>query len=127
MSAIHWFEIPVTDIHRAVKFYNNVLNTEIPVVDMSAEMGSMLGMLPPRDGAGGALVQNSQHGYVPSAQGTMVYLVMDGDLNEALGRVEPAGGSVILPKTPLGGNQGGGFICWINDTEGNKVGLFSKQ
>jgi uncharacterized protein len=127
MSAIHWFEIPVTDIQRAVKFYGTVMGVDIPVVDMSAEMGSMLGMLPERGGAGGALVQNPQYGYVPSKTGALVYLVVDGDLNEALGRVGAAGGTVALPKTPLGGGQGGGYCAWIEDTEGNKVALYSQQ
>lgn len=126
MSALHWFEIPVNDINRAVKFYSTVLDAEINIVDLSAQMGSMLGMLPNRDGAGGALVQNSQHGYTPSGDGTLVYLVVDGDLNEAVGRIESAGGQVVLPKTPLGEGTDDGFMSWLIDTEGNKVGLFSK-
>lgn len=127
MSALHWFEIPVTDIHRAVKFYGTVMGIEIGVMDLTEQMGSMLGMLPNRDGVGGALVQNAQHGYVPGANGALVYLVVDGELNEAIGRVEGAGGQVVLPKTPLGEGESGGFISWIMDTEGNKVGLYSNQ
>ncbi len=127
MSALHWFEIPVTDIQRAVKFYSMVMAIEIGVIDLTEQMGSMLGMLPNRDGVGGALVQNAQHGYIPGPNGALVYLVVDGDLNEAVGRVESAGGQVVLPKTPLGEGQDGGFIAWIIDTEGNKVGLYSDQ
>lgn len=127
MSALHWFEIPVSDIERAKKFYDAVLDTHIPVMDMTAQMGSMLGMLPNRDGIGGALVQNTQHGYTPSQQGTMVYLVVESDLNDSLGKVEGAGGQVILPKTPMGESQDAGFTAWIIDTEGNKIGLFSRN
>ncbi len=127
MSALHWFEIPVGDIQRAVSFYSTVLDTEIPVMDLRQQMGSMIGMLPNRDGVGGALVQNSQHGYVPSEQGTLVYLVVDGSLEQTLSRVEPAGGKTQLPKTPLGEGESGGFVAWITDTEGNKVGLYSAE
>ena len=28
-TPILWIEIPVADIHRAIKFYENVLNTEL--------------------------------------------------------------------------------------------------
>ena len=127
MSAIHWFEIPVSDINRAQTFYKAILESDIPLVDMSAEMGSMLGMLPTRGGTGGALVQNAQHGYAPSQQGTMVYLVVDGNLDQALERVGQAGGQVMLPKTPMDENAGGGFIAWIQDSEGNRVGIYSDQ
>jgi uncharacterized protein len=108
MSALHWFEIPVSDIQRAVKFYETVMGVQIPVMDLRATMGSMIGMLPGRGGAGGALVQNAQHGYVPGQAGALVYLVVDGELGAVAGRAEAAGG-----------------IVWISDTEGNRVGLFS--
>lgn len=126
MAAIHWFEIPVTDINRAKKFYDAVLDVDIPIMDMTAEMGSMLGIIPDRGTPpNGALVQNSQHGYVPSQQGSLVYLTVgDIDLDEAVGRIEAAGGQVALPKTSLGEN---GFCAWMIDTEGNKVGLYSMK
>jgi predicted enzyme related to lactoylglutathione lyase len=127
MSAIHWFEISVKDINRAKTFYETVLNAQIPVADMREAMGSMIGMLPTRDGVGGALVENSQQGYEPSESGTLVYLVVDGDLDATVAKVEAAGGTVKLPKTPLGEGSGGGYVAWIGDTEGNKVGLFSQS
>lgn len=93
MSALHWFEIPLTDIKRATEFYETILAADIAVVDMTAEMGSILGILPNRDGAGGALVQNSQYGYIPNKEGTLVYLQLgDIDLNIAVDKVVPAGG-----------------------------------
>lgn len=127
MSAIHWFEIPVTDIQRAAAFYGKVLNADVPVLDMTAQMGSMLGMLPARGGYGGALVQNAAHGYTPSNEGTLVYVIVDGTLDDAIARATAAGGQLVLPKSPLGDAQGGGFICWIVDSEGNRVGLYAKS
>lgn len=127
MSAIHWFEIPVSDIQRASAFYEKVLGAAIHIVDMTAQMGSMLGMLENRGGVGGALVQNSQYGYTPSKDGALVYLKVKGNLDSALNRVEAGGGQVILPKTPLGEDVGGGFTAWIIDSEGNKVALFAEQ
>lgn len=127
MSALHWFEIPAQDIRRAAAFYEQVLGTPIPVLDLTAQMGSMIGMLPNRGGVGGALVQNSQHGYVPSETGTLVYLIVDGGLDRALARAIAAGGQVLLPKTALGAENGGGFTAWILDSERNRVGLFGAE
>jgi hypothetical protein len=127
MSALHWFEIPVNDIHRACEFYAKVLDTHIQIVDMQAQMGSMLGMIPNRDGVGGALVQNPDNGYKPNSNGTLVYLVVDGDLTVTVDKIQPNGGSVVMPKTPLGDSTGGGYVAWIIDTEGYKVGLFSES
>ncbi len=126
MSALHWFEIAVIDINRAKVFYETVLDIEIPLVDLTEQMGSILGMIP--DGGsppGGALVQNSQHGYTPSQEGTLIYLsVGDIDLQIAVDKVEGAGGQITLPKTSLGEN---GFCAWIIDPEGNRVGLHSMK
>lgn len=124
MSTINWFEIPVLDIHRAQQFYSRVLDTDIPIMDMTEQMGSMLGILSRGEGVSDVLVQNSQHGYVPSQEGILVYLTVgDVDLNKAVARVDDAGGKVTLPKTDLGEQRG--YCAWILDTEGNKVGLYS--
>ncbi len=125
MSAIHWFEIPVSDIERAITFYSHILDSEISMLDLTEQLGSRLGLLPNNDGVGGALVENAQHGYTPSDTGTLVYLAReDEDLNECLARVESAGGTVLLPKTAMGER---GFSAWILDSEGNKVGLHSTK
>ena len=42
-----------------------------------------------------------------------------------LARVERAGGSIVVPKTDIGGDFG--FFAHFVDTEGNKVGLHSMQ
>lgn len=124
MSAITWFEIPVTDIQRAVAFYGAVLQVEIPIADLTEEMGSHLGMLPDRGGVGGALVQNSRYHYVPGEAGALVYLHVDGEMDGVLATVEAAGGEVLLPKSGVGDE---GFTAWIRDTEGNRVGLHSRK
>jgi predicted enzyme related to lactoylglutathione lyase len=71
---------------------------------------------------GGAIVQSD--GYVPAANGSVVYLNGGDDLNVPLSRVEKAGGKVLLPKTPLGPN---GFMALFLDTEGNKIGFHSMK
>lgn len=127
MSAIHWFEIPASDFERAKTFYETVLNIQLFINDQRETMGSMLGVFPHEGGVGGCLVHNPQFGYTPAGEGTLVYLSASGDLNEALARVPDAGGEVLLPKTALGENAGGGYVAWVRDSEGNKVGLYSEE
>ena len=119
-NALNWFEIPATDINRAVKFYNAVLGVEMEPIEMMP--GFHMAMLPyePSKGVGGGILQGE--GYVPSTDGTVVYLNGGEDLSVPLGRVEAAGGQVLQPKTDIGEN---GFMAYILDTEGNKVGLHS--
>ena len=127
MSVINWFEIPVSDFERAKTFYEAVLNTKLFVNDQRETMGSMLGVFPHDGSVGGCLVHNPQYGYTPSTEGTLVYITATGDLNVTLSRVAAAGGEVLLPKTALGENAGGGFVSWVRDTEGNKIGFYSEE
>ena len=60
---------------------------------------------------------------VYSAKGTMPYLNGGEDLTEMLGRINDAGGNVVLPKTKISDEVG--FMAIFMDTEGNKVALHS--
>ena len=117
-NTINWFEIPVTDIKRAASFYSAVMNVKLETMDWN---NTKMAIFPGGQGAvHGALVQ--AEGYVPSLQGTVVYLNGGKDLNEALGKVEKAGGKVLKPKFGIGEH---GFIAFFKDTEGNKVAFHS--
>ena len=69
---------------------------------------------------GGAVVQGE--GYVPSKDGVVIYLNAGDSLSAVVNRVSGAGGQVIQEKIPIGEN---GFISYVLDTEGNKVGFHS--
>lgn len=117
-SAINWFELPVADMDRAVGFYEALLGARLSRLEMG---GAEIALLPHEDGVGGALVRNQ--GYEPTDGGPVVYLSCGDDLSPALGRVEPGGGEVLLPKTSVGDH---GFCAWFRDSEGNRVGLHSR-
>lgn len=127
MSVINWFEVPVADFERARQFYETVIGTQLFINDQRETMGSMLGVFPHDGQVGGCLVHNPKYGYAPSTEGTLVYFTITGDLDAALARVPGAGGEVLLGKTALGENAGGGFVGWVRDTEGNKVGFYSNE
>jgi uncharacterized protein len=115
-NAVTWFEIPSTDLGRAIKFYNTVLGIQLREEVFN---GIPHGMFPADEAAvGGALIFDPN--VIPSDKGSVVYLDARGDLDGVLSRVQAAGGKVVLPKTSIGDP---GHIAILIDTEGNRVGL----
>jgi uncharacterized protein len=118
-NATHWFEIAVTDLDRAARFYETTLDISIRRENF---FGTPMGIFPSDDpGVGGALVIDPR--LTPGgASGSLVYLNAEGKLDAALERVARAGGEVVKPKTGIGEN---GFIALVRDSEKNLIGLHS--
>lgn len=117
-NAINWFDLPATDFDRAAGFYKEVLGAELQRVEAD---GYTMGFFPSKDnGVGGCIVHGQDK--KPSADGTLVYLNGGDDLADPLGRVENAGGKVVMPKTSIGEF---GYMAVFMDTEGNKVAFHS--
>ncbi len=120
-NIIHWIEIPTQNIERATTFYNTILDIDMKVIEA---MGMKTSFFPHTDPtqSGACLMQGPN--YQPSKNGAVVYFNGGKDLQHALDRVEAAGGKIIHPKTSIGHN---GFMAYFLDTEGNKMGLYSKE
>jgi predicted enzyme related to lactoylglutathione lyase len=119
-NSLNWFEIPATDIKRAKKFYEEVFNVTMEELDMEGTKMAMFPLQPGNGKANGAVCQSEMHR--PSKDGCIIYLNADPDLNDALGRVEKAGGQVTLSKTDIGEN---GFMAFFVDSEGNQMAMHS--
>lgn len=122
-NALNWFEISVSDIKRAKKFYETVFEIEMPVQEM---MGMQMAFFPAEEMNGkvsGGLVQGPMH--KPSADGAKIYLNGNPDLSKALGKIEAAGGKVTMPKTKISDDIG--FMAFFTDTEGNTLALHSNK
>ncbi|MGB0789699.1 MAG: VOC family protein [Marinirhabdus sp.] len=121
-NTVSWFEIPVADMQRAVKFYNTILNVKIKIQDFG---GVKMGWFPSASGAYGATGSLIQHEtYTPSHEGTLVYLTSK-DVENELGRIESAGGKILKPKTMI--SEEHGYMALFEDTEGNRVALYSQK
>jgi uncharacterized protein len=120
--AINWFEIPVTDFDRAKKFYENIFDFQMPENQMGpARMGFLLHDMQ-TGGIGGAIVHYPDF-YTPSANGTLIYLNCNPNLQVVLDRVVKAGGEVKNEKTLVAENLG--YWALIHDSEGNRIALHS--
>jgi predicted enzyme related to lactoylglutathione lyase len=82
-NAIAWFDIPTEDFDRAVKFYSEILGSNIRV---DTFMDQKLGFFPMEGtkGVGGDLVPPGM-GNTPCANGTRPYLSCERIIDEVLG------------------------------------------
>jgi uncharacterized protein len=122
-NSLNWAEIPVTDFERAKKFYSTIYDYEMPTQQMGSNLMGFLLMEQESQGVGAGIVKGD--GYVPSQEGTLIYLNGGKDLNVVLNRVEAAGGKVLVPKTQITAEIG--YFALFLDTEGNKLGIHSME
>ena len=119
---VGWFEVPTTDMERAIKFYETVFDTKLD----RNKMGDFDMAWFPWDqegkGAGGSLVHHEQ--YTPSDDGTLIYFSSE-DVNTELARIEEAGGKILQDKTEISPDIG--YMALFMDTEGNRVALHSRK
>ncbi|MCV2403293.1 VOC family protein [Marinomonas sp. C2222] len=123
-NPVCWFDIYVSDMERAKAFYEAVLTVELGDIGDPADSTCVMKSFPSSMegyGATGALVK--MDGVEPGQNSTVVYFSCE-DCSVEEGRVVSAGGQVERPKFSIGEY---GFISIIKDTEGNVVGLHSKQ
>ena len=117
-NPVSYFEIPVSDMDRAVKFYEAVfaLSLERTMID-----GHEMALFPyNEDGSGisGALAKGDS--YVPSASGPRIYFSVE-NIDETLSRAVAAGGKIAYPKTYVGSF----WVTEFRDSEGNQIALSS--
>jgi uncharacterized protein len=120
-NPLRWFEIPTTNLDRAVAFYQTILAIELRREHCG---GGNMAIFPYAEPyPSGALVAMPQ--LQPRDNGTLIYLDGGADLNVVLARIPAAGGQVVMAKTDLGNDIG--HIALFIDCEGNQVGLYSKD
>jgi uncharacterized protein len=116
-----WTDIPVTNLDRAVKFYSAVLGKEVRKL---SEGGMEYGLLPhDEQNASGCLCIRGDSGGVdntPSANGPLIYLSVEGRLEEAVEAARANGGKVLRARQQIGEH---GFRAVVIDSEGNRIAL----
>lgn len=122
-NSLNWFEIPVIDMQRAKHFYQVIFSMHM---DESAMMELQMAFFPYSSGSGkvsGALVQGE--GYTPGQQGSLIYLNANPAMEGVLEKIEPMGGTIVMPKTQVSPEIG--YMATFIDTEGNKIALHSQE
>lgn len=115
-----WIDIPVIDLDRAIGFYTAILNAEVQKI---SEQGFEFGLLPHTDeNVSGCLtvIPDRQ----PSQNGPLVYLNVEGQLDETLAAVKAQGRPILSEKEQIGPY---GHRAIVLDSEGNAIALYSKK
>ena len=118
-SYISIFEIPATDISRAIKFYQTILDINIEKMEMS---GLEIGLFPYEEHMITGVIMKGE-GLKPSAEGVTIYLNAGDNLQVILDKVKQNNNKIIIPKTHHA--DGIGYFAIFLDSEGNKIGLHS--
>lgn len=114
---VYYFEIPVTDMDRAVNFYEELLGVKLQrqMVD-----GYDMARFPFDEGAPGATGALAKGDvYRPSKDGAIVYFHVD-DIKMIVAKAEAMGRPVLYPVKDIGE---AGLVAEIEDSEGNRLAL----
>lgn len=140
MKLICWFEIPVKDMERAKWFYENVFDVGF---DMQVFGGIQHAVFVNKRGGNfditGALRDISENANERIFGSVIFFDVNVTGIDNVLKNVEKFGGKILMPKTLLKNklkdgritiaktyiDQQSGYVAYIMDTEGNKLGLYS--
>ena len=118
-NAVVHFEIPADDVARAIAFYQNVFGWKIKQFPMPAGGPEYYGVTTRAEGApgiNGGLMKRNMPGQ-PFANYVDVK-----SIDDFVGRIQAAGGTLIMPKQEIG--PGMGSFAVFQDTEGNMMGLY---
>lgn len=114
-----YFEIPVTDLDRAINFYQLLLGIEL---ERGSIHGYEMAFFPFQKnvaGISGALAKGDV--YKPSVDGSFIYLHTD-DIDSLLSKAKELGSEILFEKTAAGDC----FVAEIKDSEGNRICLTTK-
>lgn len=120
---VGWFEIPASNMERAMSFYEKVFDTKLSRNQMGPLDMAWFSWDESGKGAGGTLVKHDEF-YKPSQDGVLVYFSSE-DTTTELNRVEAAGGKVLQGKTLIAPEVG--YMAIFTDTEGNRIALHSRN
>lgn len=124
-NAISWFEIPVKDLDRAQKFYEQILDITMIPLDLDNIRMRMFPIEDDQIGVGGSLCDSGGFHKPSDTEGPLIYLNANPNVQTVLEKVENAGGQILVPKTLITSEFG--YMAVIKDSEGNRIAFHSMQ
>lgn len=116
-NPVFHFEIPVTDMERAIAFYEAVFGYSLERTQVDGYDMAFFPRADGKPGASGALAKGDV--YRPSHDGPILYFDVP-DIDAVIARAAARGSRVLYPKKDIGD---AGFVAEIEDSEGNRIAL----
>ncbi len=117
---VKWFEIPATDIVRAVKFYEKLFGMKLEVIECGTETMAFF----PEDELNVTGAISVAKNFNPSSDGVVVNFDADGQMKLMIDKVKKLGGKVITDRTKIEA-EGMGYFALVKDSEGNRIRFHS--
>jgi len=114
-----WFEIPVLDMDRAVAFHEAVFQIKLT---RQVVAGLDCAFLPEDSATQGGFIKRDD--FTPSTSGVAIYFEVGDEMEAVLERAAANGGRILYGKNLISPEIG--YDAAFVDTEGNRVGLYSK-
>src|SRR5665647_3197033 len=123
-NIVGWFEIPVINMERAIRFYETILDIKLTRTKILSYEMALFPEIEGGLGTPGALMLNKS--FIPSDKGVLIYITPpSGDLANELSKVDAAGGIVLQEKALI--TEEIGYWGVFLDSEGNKIGIHSRK
>lgn len=116
-NPVIYFEIPVTDMDRAIRFYKAVFRFHFHQEIIDNNEMALFPFASEYSGISGALAKGDI--YKPTKDGVVIYFKSE-NIEATLESATANGGQVIYPVT----DNGIGLVAEMEDTEGNRIALF---
>jgi predicted enzyme related to lactoylglutathione lyase len=116
-NPVYHFEIPVTDMDRAIQFYEAVLGYQLTRQEVDGYEMAFFPRADGKPGTSGALAKGDV--YIPSKTGTIIYFDVP-NIDPVLEKATAQGAKILYPKKSIGE---AGYVAEIEDSEGNRIAL----
>ncbi len=118
MNNFVWIDLGVKDLDRAVAFYSAVTGSALSIEEYEGFRFAVFSHA--GNDVSGCLIPKVD--FQPIPESTLIYLNVDGRMEEAVAKVEKNGGKLLNPPHSIGPH---GQRAIILDSEGNHLALHS--
>jgi uncharacterized protein len=119
-NPVIYFEIPVHDMDRAIRFYKAVFHFDFEKENIDNNEMALFPFVDEYAGISGALAKGEI--YKPTKDGVVIYFKTE-NIDESLILATINGGQILYPKT----DNGIGLVAEFEDTEGNRIALYQSK
>lgn len=119
-NPVVYFEIPVINMDRAIKFYKSVFHFDFTKENIDNIEMALFPFTDDNTGISGALAKGEI--YKPTKEGVVIYFTTE-NIDETLQLATSNGGQILYPKT----DNGIGLVAEFEDSEGNRIAVYQTK